>query len=111
MVENNVGKEENAGYQHFLLYLHCFKMPSLSRLQVVQILGQWVKSSLLFYKDIEKIYYDLHQPLNWAFRTLWEKDWFYFFWSFNALFNNFSHIAGVSASMHVLLGFLIPVLT
>ena len=24
LFENNVGKEENAGYQHFLLFLHCF---------------------------------------------------------------------------------------
>ena len=23
-VENNVGKGENAGYQHFLLFQHCF---------------------------------------------------------------------------------------
>ena len=27
-VENTVGKEENAGYQHFLLFPHCFPKPS-----------------------------------------------------------------------------------
>ena len=27
-VENTVGKEENAGYQHFLLFLQCFLKPS-----------------------------------------------------------------------------------
>ena len=28
-VENIVGKEENAGYQHFLLFPHCFQKASL----------------------------------------------------------------------------------
>ena len=33
--ENTVGKEENAGYQHFLLFLQCFpKPPSLGSLKV-----------------------------------------------------------------------------
>ena len=27
-VENTVGKGENAGYQHFLLFLKCFPKPS-----------------------------------------------------------------------------------
>ena len=27
-IENTVGKEENAGYQHFLLSLQCFPKPS-----------------------------------------------------------------------------------
>ena len=27
-LENIVGKEENAGYQHFLLFPHCFPKPS-----------------------------------------------------------------------------------
>ena len=27
-IENNVGKGENAGYQHFLLFPHCFPQPS-----------------------------------------------------------------------------------
>ena len=30
MVENIVGKEENAGYQHFLLYPQCFQKVSFS---------------------------------------------------------------------------------
>ena len=29
-VENNVGKGENAGYQHFLLFSQCFQKPSFS---------------------------------------------------------------------------------
>ena len=29
-VENTVRKEENAGYQHFLLFPQCFPKPSLS---------------------------------------------------------------------------------
>ena len=27
-VENNLGKRENAGYQHFLLFPNCFQTPS-----------------------------------------------------------------------------------
>ena len=30
-VENIAGKEENAGYQHFLLFPQCFQKPSFSR--------------------------------------------------------------------------------
>ena len=33
-VENTVGKEENAGYQHFLLFPQCFQKPSLGFLKV-----------------------------------------------------------------------------
>ena len=33
-VENTVGKEENAGYQHFLLFPQCFPKPSLGSLKV-----------------------------------------------------------------------------
>ena len=29
-VENSVGKGENAGYQHFLLFPQCFQKPSVS---------------------------------------------------------------------------------
>ena len=36
-VENIVGKEENAGYQHFLLFSQCFQMASFSRLLKVWI--------------------------------------------------------------------------
>ena len=28
LVENILGKEENAGYQHFLLFPQCFQKPS-----------------------------------------------------------------------------------
>ena len=31
-VEKIVGKETNAGYQHFLLFLQCFQKPSISGL-------------------------------------------------------------------------------
>ena len=33
-VENIVGKGENAGYQHFLLFSQCFQRPSFSRLRL-----------------------------------------------------------------------------
>ena len=36
--ENIVGKEENAGYQHFLLCPHCFQKPSFSGSLKVEIL-------------------------------------------------------------------------
>ena len=38
-VENIVGKGENAGYQHFLLFPQCFQRPSLSGSLKVRILG------------------------------------------------------------------------
>ena len=36
-VENIVGKEENAGYQHFLLFPQCFQKPSYTVLLKVGI--------------------------------------------------------------------------
>ena len=36
-VENTVGKGENAGYQHFLLFLQCFPKPSSQGLLKVGI--------------------------------------------------------------------------
>ena len=30
LVENNLGKGENAGYQHFFLFPQCFQKPSVS---------------------------------------------------------------------------------
>ena len=36
-VENNVGKGENAGYQHFLLFPQCFQKASFSGLLKVWI--------------------------------------------------------------------------
>ena len=38
MVENIVGKEENAGHQHFLLFPQCFQKPSPSRSLELEIL-------------------------------------------------------------------------
>ena len=36
-VENIVGKGENAGFQHFLLFPQCFQKPSISGLLQVRI--------------------------------------------------------------------------
>ena len=38
-VENTVGKEENAGYQHFLLVPQCFPKPS--SLGLLKVLIMW----------------------------------------------------------------------
>ena len=43
-VENIVGKEENAGYQHFLLFSQCFQKPSCPRLLKIGIMWERVKS-------------------------------------------------------------------
>ena len=43
-VENIVGKEENAGYQHFLLFPQCFQNPSFSGLLRVGIVWLRVNS-------------------------------------------------------------------
>ena len=43
-VENIVGKEENAGYQHFLLFLRCFQKSSHTGLQKVVIAWYRVKT-------------------------------------------------------------------
>ena len=43
-VENTVGKGENAGYRHFLLYPHCFlKRPSLGLLKVGTV---WLRDNV-----------------------------------------------------------------
>ena len=39
-VENIVGKGENAGYQHFLLFPQCFQKASLSGLLKVRLFGK-----------------------------------------------------------------------
>ena len=44
-VENTVGKEENAGYQHFLLFPHCFPNPFSVGLLKVRIVCQRVNST------------------------------------------------------------------
>ena len=38
-VDNTVGKAENAGYQHFLLFPHCF--PKLSSLGSLNVGIEW----------------------------------------------------------------------
>ena len=40
-VENIVGKGENAGYQHFLLFLQCFEKASF--LDMSKGVTEWVK--------------------------------------------------------------------
>ena len=39
MVENNVGKGENAGYQHFLLFPQCFH--KASDIEVLKVMFVW----------------------------------------------------------------------
>ena len=34
-IENIVEKEENAGYQHFLLFPQCFQKPGLLKLKIL----------------------------------------------------------------------------
>ena len=43
-IENIVGKEENAGYQHFLLFPQCFEKASFPDMSKCVILWKWVKS-------------------------------------------------------------------
>ena len=47
-VENNVGKGENAGYQHFLLFLQCFLRPYY--LMVIKSQDCMVKSLTHYHK-------------------------------------------------------------
>ena len=42
MVEYIKGKEENAGYRQFLLFLQCFQKASFSELSNFWIFGQWL---------------------------------------------------------------------
>ena len=46
-VENTVGKGDNAGYHHFLLFLQCFQKPSLSGSLKVWIV--WLRVKVYFY--------------------------------------------------------------
>ena len=46
-VANIVGKGENAGYQHFLLFLQCFQKASISRSLKVGIVLERDKQKLL----------------------------------------------------------------
>ena len=43
-VENIVGKGENAGYQHFLLFPQCFEKASFSDMSKGVIVWEWVNS-------------------------------------------------------------------
>ena len=42
-VENIVGKGESAGYQHFLLFLQCFKKVSFPDVSKGVIVWEWIK--------------------------------------------------------------------
>ena len=42
--ENIVGKGENAGYQHFLLFLQCFQKASFKEVLNVRIAGKGLKA-------------------------------------------------------------------
>ena len=44
-VENIVGKGQNAGFQHFLLFPQCFQQASFSGSLKVEIVSERVKSS------------------------------------------------------------------
>ena len=48
-VENIVGKGENDGYQHFLLFPQCFQKASFSRLLKVKIVWESVKDYLCLF--------------------------------------------------------------
>ena len=43
-IENIVGKGENAGYQHFLLFPECFEKASFPDCQKGVIVWEWVKN-------------------------------------------------------------------
>ena len=43
IVENIVGKGENAGYQQFLLFPQCFEKASFPRMSKDVIVWEWVK--------------------------------------------------------------------
>ena len=47
MTENIVGKGENAGYQQFLLFPHCFQKASFARSLQLRIVWQRVKLLLI----------------------------------------------------------------
>ena len=46
-VENIVGKGENDGYQHFLLFPQCFQKASFPEVSKGVIVREWVKQWLL----------------------------------------------------------------
>ena len=48
-VENIVGKKENAGSQHFLLFPQCFQKASFPEVSKHVIVWEWIKLSALKY--------------------------------------------------------------
>ena len=48
-VENNVGKGENAGYRHFLLFPQCYQKPSLLHLQNLGLYGKELRVAISCY--------------------------------------------------------------
>ena len=50
--ENDLGKGENAGYQHFLLFLTCFQKPSFSGSLKVWLVWIYLKT-LMFSKEFK----------------------------------------------------------
>ena len=56
-VENIVGKGENAGYQHFLLFLRRFQKASYPEMLKVRLLWQRVISNSLTYIFFSNILY------------------------------------------------------
>ena len=53
-VENNVGKRENASYQHFLLFPQCFQKVSFPEASNGVIVWERVNSYLLANKDFSR---------------------------------------------------------
>ena len=49
-VENNVGKGENAGYQHFLLFPQCFDKASVPDTSKGVIVWEWIKGLEVHYQ-------------------------------------------------------------
>ena len=57
-VENIVGKGENAGYQHFLLFPQCFQKASFPEASKGVIVWEWVKLSsamLLIWTNLDTV--------------------------------------------------------
>ena len=44
-IENSVGKGENAGYQHFLLFPQCFEKDSFPDTSKAVIVWEWVNTA------------------------------------------------------------------
>ena len=55
-VQNKAGKEENAGYQHFLLFPHCFQKASFSGSLKVGTVWEGVKGPLTLFQTSPGFY-------------------------------------------------------